>query len=202
MSVLDKRRRLRVWQNPRMNVRIASRLPRFRGILFAGFFAGIIAGLLATGAAFANPQGGKVRHGRVEFQNQGGSLVVRQTSDKAILEWGDFSIRAGERTTFVQPSRQSAVLNRVPGGPVSRLEGRLEANGQVYLINPSGIVVGPGGAAAADQRVGLSSAGVGFRYGIDDRAAVRFDYGWQMEPSGFNTAGRDSRVHLGVTISY
>lgn len=59
-----------------------------------------------------------------------------------------------------------------------------------------------GGGAAADQRVGLSSAGVGFRYGIDDRAAVRFDYGWQMEPSGFNTAGRDSRVHLGVTISY
>jgi filamentous hemagglutinin family protein len=51
----------------------------------------------------------------------------------------------GSTTRFVQPSGASAVLNRVTGGNPSAIHGTLSANGQVYLINPNGILVGSGG---------------------------------------------------------
>jgi len=42
----------------------------------------------------------------------------------------------------VQQSSQSAVLNRVVGSSRSEILGSLLSNGQVYLINPNGIMFG------------------------------------------------------------
>jgi filamentous hemagglutinin family protein len=47
------------------------------------------------------------------------------------------------------PSSTSAALNRVIGGNPSSIYGSLSANGILYLINPSGILVGPGGTVNA-----------------------------------------------------
>ena len=55
-----------------------------------------------------------------------------------------FSIGAGELARFVQPSAASAILNRVTGGDPSSILGQLQSNGRVFLVNPSGIVFGPG----------------------------------------------------------
>ena len=44
---------------------------------------------------------------------------------------------------FIQPSETSRVLNRVTGAEPSSIEGTLNANGIVYLVNPAGIVFGP-----------------------------------------------------------
>ena len=57
----------------------------------------------------------------------------------------------GELTKFVQPSAASAALNRVLGGQTSIIDGTLSANGQIYLINGNGIVVGPGGVVSANS---------------------------------------------------
>ncbi len=73
------------------------------------------------------------------------TLTITQTSDKAIIHRTDFSIASGETTDFVMPSASSAVLNRVTGGNMSNILGTLNANGQIYLINPNGIVVGADG---------------------------------------------------------
>lgn len=70
-------------------------------------------------------------------------LQILQDSDKAIINWGDFSIGLDEATQFLQPGSTAAVLNRVTGGNASALEGLLQANGRVFLINPNGILVGP-----------------------------------------------------------
>src|SRR5262249_49333404 len=54
-----------------------------------------------------------------------------------------FNIRAGEKTQFVQPNAGSVMLNRVTGNPSpSVIDGMLTANGQVFLINPSGVLFG------------------------------------------------------------
>ena len=71
-------------------------------------------------------------------------LVVTQGSNRAIIDWSSFSIGSRELTKFIQPSAASAILNRVTGSDPSALLGRLQSNGSVYLINPNGIVVGPG----------------------------------------------------------
>ena len=94
----------------------------------------------------ANPRGGNVVHGNVNIgSGAGGNLQIRQNSHNAIIDWESFSIDQGEVTQFRQPNRNAAVLNRVTGGDPSAIHGALRANGNVFVINPNGILVGPGG---------------------------------------------------------
>jgi len=99
----------------------------------------------------ANPTGGNVAAGSASIAGQGTSTVtVNQASNIAIINWQTFSINSGELTQFIQPSAQSAALNRVLGGQTSIINGTLSANGQIYLVNGNGIVVGPNGVVNAN----------------------------------------------------
>lgn len=100
-----------------------------------------------TSPVKANPAGGVVVHGDVKIgAGAGGNLQIRQNSRNAIINWDTFSIDAGELTQFRQATGpNSAVLNRVTGGDPSAIHGALRANGNVFVINPNGILVGPGG---------------------------------------------------------
>ncbi|MFI5345667.1 MAG: filamentous hemagglutinin N-terminal domain-containing protein [Elusimicrobiota bacterium] len=97
------------------------------------------------GSVFANPIGGSVVGGSATIGGAGNTLTVNQLSNNAVINWQSFSIGQGEITRFIQPSAQSAVLNRVTGGNLSAIYGTLSANGRVFLINPNGITVGPTG---------------------------------------------------------
>ena len=72
-------------------------------------------------------------------------MAIRQSSDTAIVNWQGFSIGEGARVDISQPSASSAMLNRVTGSTPSSIAGQLNANGQVYLINPNGIAITPTG---------------------------------------------------------
>jgi filamentous hemagglutinin family protein len=111
------------------------------------------AGLLAVGVghSFGNPTGGQVAAGLASINTVPGTVTINQLSNIAIINWQTFSIGAGELTKFVQPSSASAVLNRVLGGQTSVIDGTLSANGQVYLINGNGVVIGPGGVVCANS---------------------------------------------------
>lgn len=95
--------------------------------------------------AFANPQGGQVRQGQVRIDASPGHLRIHQQSQRAVIDWESFSIDRGEVTRFLQPNASAAALNLVRGASASKIEGMLRANGNVYLINPNGILIGPGG---------------------------------------------------------
>jgi filamentous hemagglutinin family protein len=90
------------------------------------------------------PNGGIVRAGDARIATSGSLTRIDQASDRAIIDWRSFSIGAGGQVVFVQPSALSATLNRVTGEQASMILGRLDANGQVLLINPNGIVFGGG----------------------------------------------------------
>lgn len=92
----------------------------------------------------ANPSGAQVAAGSATLSGGAGALTITQATSRAIINWQDFSIGAGELTKFVQPDALSATLNRVVSGAPSKLLGSLEANGSVYLINPNGVLVGAG----------------------------------------------------------
>jgi len=98
----------------------------------------------AVTLAQAAPEGGIVKAGQATIGGGGAYTRIDQTSTRAIIDWRSFSIGADERVQFVQPSASSATLNRVTGDQVSVLLGRMDANGQVFLINPNGIVIGQG----------------------------------------------------------
>ena len=103
----------------------------------------VIGFLMLPPMVWANPQGGEVVAGSASFSGGAGTLTIT-TSDRVIINWQDFSIGAGELTRFIQPSSTSAALNRVVSGNPSSILGTLQANGQIYLINPNGILVGAG----------------------------------------------------------
>jgi filamentous hemagglutinin family protein len=104
---------------------------------------------LPTSYVWANPTGEQVVGGAATFQRDGNKLTVNQSTDRLAVNWQSFNIAAGEQTHFNMPSSTSAALNRVIGGNPSSIYGSLSANGILYLINPSGILVGPGGTVNA-----------------------------------------------------
>ena len=98
-----------------------------------------------SGAALALPQGGKVVSGNATIgKPDPNTEVIKQTTDKAIIDWLSFSIGAGEKVRFYQPSTTSVTLNRVTGYDPSSILGQMSSNGRIFLINPNGVVFGAG----------------------------------------------------------
>ena len=107
---------------------------------------------LIPGAALAQelPTGGAAVAGSAAVTaNSGGAMTITQGSDRAVMAWDSFSIGAGGSVDIVQPGAGSALLNRVTGALPSRIDGRLGANGEVFLVNQNGIVVGASGRVDA-----------------------------------------------------
>jgi filamentous hemagglutinin family protein len=69
---------------------------------------------------------------------------VHQQSQNLALNWLGFSISPTQTVRFVQPSATAIALNRVIGTDASQIYGHLVANGQVFLINPNGVLFAPG----------------------------------------------------------
>jgi filamentous hemagglutinin family protein len=93
----------------------------------------------------ALPTGGRIAAGAATITQSGNRLNVNQSSDRAILNWSTFNIGANAAVSFVQPNSGSVALNRVlTSAGASDIQGRLTANGQVFLVNPSGVLFGKG----------------------------------------------------------
>ncbi|MGR3270568.1 beta strand repeat-containing protein, partial [Thalassococcus profundi] len=119
-------------------------------IFSTGLLIGAIALLPVVGWAQELPTGGTVAEGSVNIgARDGSSMTVTQNSDRAVVDWQSFSIGQGGHVGFSQPSSSSAILNRVTGSATSEIHGRMTANGQVFVVNPNGIFIGPNGQVTA-----------------------------------------------------
>ncbi|MBL8288126.1 MAG: filamentous hemagglutinin N-terminal domain-containing protein [Rubrivivax sp.] len=133
-------------------------LPRPRPTLLTA--ALLAAGLCTQAPVFAAPEGGTVRAGSASITAGGAQTRIDQASARAIIDWRSFSVGAAENVLFVQPTAQSATLNRVTGSQLSQILGRIDANGQVFLVNPNGIVFGRGAQVNVGALV-ASTANIG-----------------------------------------
>ncbi|MEM6458187.1 MAG: filamentous hemagglutinin N-terminal domain-containing protein [Planctomycetota bacterium] len=96
---------------------------------------------LATTAGAA-PDAPHVVSGAATFDRAGRTTTITTTTPRTILEYGRFDIGRRESVVFDQPGASSAVLNRIVGGTPTSIRGQLTSNGQVYLVNPAGVVFG------------------------------------------------------------
>ena len=94
--------------------------------------------------AGALPTNGQITAGSGSIGQSGTTMTVTQTSDRMAATWNTFNIGSNATVNFVQPTSSSVALNRVTSGDASQIFGQLNANGQVYLVNPSGILFGAG----------------------------------------------------------
>ncbi|HHF1624603.1 TPA: filamentous hemagglutinin N-terminal domain-containing protein [Haemophilus influenzae] len=101
-----------------------------------------------TGAAYAStqdlPQKDRVVFGDVNIEKTADKMTINQTSDKAQINWHSFNIGENKEVKFEQPNANAVAYNRVTGGNASQIQGKLTANGKVYLANPNGITITKG----------------------------------------------------------
>ncbi|NBV76215.1 MAG: filamentous hemagglutinin N-terminal domain-containing protein, partial [Methylococcaceae bacterium] len=80
--------------------------------------------------------------GAAAYTQSGHLGTIKQTTDKAILEWKSFNIGSGDKVVFDQPNATSVALNNIHQSDPSQIMGSLKANGQIYLVNQNGFVFG------------------------------------------------------------
>ncbi|MBP5103839.1 hypothetical protein CLA18_08945 [Pseudomonas protegens] len=112
-----------------------------KGLIVA---AASVLALACLPSAFALPTGGAVVSGSADISTQGDHMLINQNTNKLITNWNDFSVQTGQSVTFNQPTSTSIALNRVMGANGTDIQGTIKANGQVFLINPNGVVFGQG----------------------------------------------------------
>jgi filamentous hemagglutinin family protein len=104
--------------------------------------AAIIAALAAP--ALAAPKGGVVVAGSASIGQSGNTTTINQSGQRVAINWTNFSVGAGEAVRFKQPNAAAMALNRVTGRESSAILGSLTANGQVFIVNPNGVLFGKG----------------------------------------------------------
>ncbi len=96
---------------------------------------------LYASASFALPTGNELVAGQASVTTPAaGQLQINQSSQQAIINWQGFSIGAHESVNIQQPNASAVQLDRVIGQDASNIQGQLNANGQVFLINPNGVI--------------------------------------------------------------
>lgn len=101
-----------------------------------------------TGAIYAStpdfPQQDEVVFGKATVSQTENKMTIKQESDKAQINWKSFDIGKNKEVEFEQPSTNAVAYNRVIGGNASQIQGKLKANGKVYLANPNGVIITEG----------------------------------------------------------
>lgn len=88
----------------------------------------------------ASPEGGVGGAGTID--HAGTNTTIHQASERMAIDWQSFDVKADERVQFVQPKSSSIALNPVLSNKGSEILGRIDANGQVFLVNPNGVIFG------------------------------------------------------------
>ena len=131
-----------IWSATHQTWVAASEVARGRGKSCNG--ALLVTALLSSlgSIAIAAPQGGKVTSGDGSISTTGNTTTIKQTSDRLNLNWQSFNVDKNETVKFDQPSASALAVNRILDSNGSQILGKLNANGQVWLINPNGVLFG------------------------------------------------------------
>ncbi|QJQ03874.1 hypothetical protein C798_06300 [Herbaspirillum rubrisubalbicans Os34] len=149
----------------RIDLRVPLTVRRLTMAVMAAFSMSTV---LPSWAAAPLPTGGVVSSGTGSINVNGQTMSIQQGSQVLGLNWTGFSIGAGNTVNFAQPSVSAVAVNRVIGTEASQIYGNLNANGQIYLINPNGIVFG----STAQVNVGSLLASTATNVSIDGNSVV------------------------------
>lgn len=135
----------------------------------------------------------------------GNAMTITTPSRALGLNWARFDIGSNASVTFNQPDATSRVLNRIWSADPSVIMGRLNANGEVYLINQNGILFGNGAQVNVG---GLVASALNLSEGMLDKLLNRglpaqrgdsLTFAWDGSASAFNSGFLT--VDTGATIN-
>jgi filamentous hemagglutinin family protein len=153
-----------IWNQATRAWVVASEIARSQGKRSSGM---VLAASLVSAPAFAVdrnalPSGGAVSSGQASIGQHGSALTIKQQSQNVAINWQDFNIGSNAAVKFVQPNSSAIALNRVLGANGTQILGQLNANGQVWVLNPNGVLFGRGAhvnvGGLAASTLGISDA--------------------------------------------
>lgn len=107
------------------------------------FLTGLVISLLPGMAQSADlPTGGQIVAGQGSISTSGNQMTIHQQTQNMVTNWYSFDIGRNNTVQFIQPDSSSVALNRVTGASGSQIMGALKANGQVFILNPGGVLFG------------------------------------------------------------
>jgi len=190
----------------RMNKTHREQLQSLRRRKLAAALVAAMAMPVLPAMAQSLPENGNVVSGAATINNSDIVMTVTQTTKGAIINWDSFSIAYGFTVNFDQQfGANSVTLNRVVGGGYgisqSFIDGTLSSNGNVFLINPSGITFGSGSVVNVGGLVAstMDISDANFLTGVDSGhyqfepmtnvgdQSVMVDYGAQINTSAKGT---------------
>ncbi|HEY3813372.1 MAG TPA: filamentous hemagglutinin N-terminal domain-containing protein [Caulobacteraceae bacterium] len=181
-----------------------------RASLFASAALGVFSWATQTSAL---PTGGTITGtsgGTVTITNPSPTgTVVTTTAHRTLIDWTSFSVASGETVTFNEPDKDAIVVNRQLFGSGSYINGYITSlvggsvGGNVWIINPNGIVFGPsahvnvGGLLATTSDLsGNTSAFLD----APDTDPVSFTFSGNGTPEIRIDAGANITVHDGSAV--
>jgi len=104
---------------------------------------GFASAALADVAVDALPTNGQVVAGAATINTAGTAAApvmnINQASQRAIVNWDKFDVGTNSTVNFNQPNAQASTLNRVSGNNPSQIMGKINAPGEVILMNQQGV---------------------------------------------------------------
>lgn len=111
----------------------------------------------------ALPKGGQIKAAGIgqaagSISQNGANMLVQQHQEKMTVNWSSFDIGEQAAVRFTQPSVNSIALNQIASQVPSQILGKLSANGQVWLVNQSGVLFGQNAQVDVNSLVASSLA--------------------------------------------
>jgi filamentous hemagglutinin family protein len=115
-----------------------------RRLKLAALVAGLVTGSAGLQLAYAAPAGGQVTSGAGTIAQSGQTTTIHQSTQNLSIDWKSFNVGTNEKVNFVQPGSTAIAVNKIFDTNGSQILGHLNANGQIFLINPNGVIFGAG----------------------------------------------------------
>ncbi|MEY3760815.1 MAG: hypothetical protein RIR39_2306, partial [Pseudomonadota bacterium] len=131
---------------------LGMRIPSSQSTAMIAIMAALVCLWFSQGLAYAEtvvptnalPTGGQVTAGNAAIVTDVSSpnapvLNVNQTSQRAIVNWDKFDLGSAATVNFNQPNAQASTLNRISNANPSYIHGKINAPGEVILVNNAGV---------------------------------------------------------------
>ena len=108
--------------------------------------AGVMMFAASTAVVYASPTGGSVAGGdaaAIITQPDANTTNIEQFDQRVDINWTGFDTTTGQSVNFDQPYDTSLAINRISGNR-TQFDGKLTANGRIFLINQNGLIFGQG----------------------------------------------------------
>ncbi|MDH5605246.1 MAG: filamentous hemagglutinin N-terminal domain-containing protein, partial [Cyclobacteriaceae bacterium] len=174
-----------------MNKSISNRVRYGLAYLQAGVFTLLFSNMVWIPYVHAGPDGESYNHNEGNITRNGTTTTINQNVQNMAIDWKTYNVGSSERVQYVQPNSSSISLNRIADVNGSTIQGRIDANGQVILMNPHGVTFSSGSVLNVGGLIATS-------LNMTNEDFMNGKYQLTQDPDGFGTVINHGIINAAV----